>query len=214
MRNIILFLLLATFFVLQNGCKKTDSTVNTNSSNVIWPVKLGNTWTYETTNFGVNGTVLSKVTLTNSITGSKRVLGKDYALVNTGAYIRNDDQGAWMLRDDSTREFFAFKYPGSAGESFANDTDEAFINGKDQILPGVAQIIFTDTMITVAAGQFRCYGYEYDYTSTIDGKIYEKNFFFLSPNIGWIQNDEYQWDNATSTLYLKLSVKLQSKDLK
>jgi hypothetical protein len=214
MRNTILFFILAAFCALQNGCKKTDSTVNTNSSNVIWPVTFGNTWTYETTNFSANGTVLSKVVLTNSITGSKRVLGKDYALVNTGAFVRNDDQGAWMLRDDSTREFFAFKYPGSVGELFANDTDETSINGKDQILPGVAQIITTDTMITVAAGQFRCYGYEYDYASTIDGKIYEKNFFFLSANIGWIQNDEYQWDNATSALYLRSSVKLLSKDLK
>ena len=196
------------------GCKKTDSPISANSSDVIWPIKIGNTWTSESTNFKVDGTVLSKQSVTNSIVGSKHVLGKDYALLNTGGFVRNDDQGAWLLREDSSREFFAFKYPGSTGDSFEKDTNELFINGKDQILPGVTRIISTDTIITVTAGQFHCYEYEDDYSSTADGKIYDKVLYFLSPNVGWIQNDEYAWDDASSTLYLMTSAKLVSKNLK
>ena len=214
MRNLILLFILTTLFVSQIGCKKTDNPVSPSSSDVIWPVKLGNTWTQELINFRPDGSELNRQTTTNSINGSKHVLGKDYAMLNTGAFLRNDDQGAWMLRGDSSREFFAFKYPGSVGESFTKDTDESFINGKDQILPGVAHIISIDTIITVTAGQFHCYGYEYDYSSTIDSKIYVKNLFFLSPNIGAIESDVYLWNNALSTLYLGSSIKLISKDLK
>lgn len=181
------------------------------------PITIGNSWTYQDTVYGSGNEYVLDQTFSITIISSVVINGKKYATFDDmlSSPTRNDALGTWTLRLDSTRtEYLEFKYPGSLGDVFDFDTTTTpTTNGGTQVVYGHAQIITTDTLITVPAGTFHCYGYEYDYFTMQDGKLYSKDLSYCAPNVGCIKDEAYKFDKRTNTFYLGSISRLISKNL-
>ena len=209
-RKIFILCTLAFFY----GCKNSTAPGN---NNVMMPLTTGNSWTYQDTVYGSGNEYILDGTFTITINGSAVINGKKYATFDDilSSPTRNDAQGTWTLRKDSTRsEYLEFKYPGLVRDVFNFDTTTTpTTNGNEEVVYGHAQIITTDTLITVPAGTFNCYGYEYDYFTQQDGKLYIKDLTYCATNVGYIKDETYKFDKRTNTFYLESISRLISKNL-
>ncbi len=93
-----------------------------------------------------------------------------------------------------TEQFLRYKYPATAGDQYAvpgvfHSADTAWVQDSMQI----CTVLSTDTVITVPAGTFHCYHYRFQWTyhSTHPGIPFEDEF--LSPGVGRVQWDQYDW---------------------
>lgn len=206
-----LFLPLVLVFLL--GCKNSTSP---DIPEVMMPLTLGNSWTYDDTSYTYPGFIQYSGTFTVTLTGSTIMKGKKYELFDdilTGP-TRNDGEGTWRLSIDSSHsEYLLYKYPGFVGDTFNFDTVTfTSANLQELTIYGYTKIITTDTLITVPSGTFKCYGYESDNFTIKDGKLYSKDFYYASPNIGFIKGETYSLDRIADTLYLQDISRLIAKN--
>lgn len=100
--------------LLLSGCKKnvTDS-IDEYSGSVIWPLAVGNSWTYN-----ILGDEGDKYTI--SISGSMEKNGFTWYYLNENnpeaQMFRNDEDGLWSF--ENGEEVLLWKYPAQEGEIF------------------------------------------------------------------------------------------------
>lgn len=178
MRFNIFFSIVLIFII--NGCG--DSGTNTNNKNdVIWPLKVGNTWTYNVYSYHRynEDTVKPYDTITYYISGKKTINGEDWFYLSaigksTHNIMTNRDDGLWGLnfKDsnniDIDSAILLYKYPTYLNEYYPNDT-----NG--------LKTISLNTLVTSSAGNFNC-------ILLINIKRNDK--LFLSPRFGLIKSEQ------------------------
>lgn len=157
----IILTLCFSLLILFNGCKKEDSTdpVTTNhpdeSKNVLMPLKLGSSWTFDDIVYNQNGSINSKTIHTESLLSTIVVNNNTYYVSNWSdyKYINRDtglfgvtDMGAFGVPNGQySLETLVYKYPAQPNDSFEN-------------FDGTNTVLSISKSVTVPAGTFNgCY---------------------------------------------------------
>jgi len=141
------------------SCSKDYGTNSENESDVIMPLKVGNSWKFNNNNE-------LKVFATTTVNGKEAFIMKLYEsdghVDDLGIYANLAD-GLYMKEGDSLRLWL--KYPGTSGEKYN-------INGNS-----FWKILTTSKNVSVKAGNFSgCYEYiYYDEGSPVENLIFKPN---------------------------------------
>ncbi|TAL70857.1 MAG: hypothetical protein EPN82_00715 [Bacteroidetes bacterium] len=168
-----LFLLIISL-IISIGCQ--DNSTNTNNSNYIIPLALGNYWVYRNDGYDTLGQYHGSYNDTLKIVSEDNIkIGKIYGFINGDLITEcmNKSDGFYFIYDYSPQPIestMVFKYPGFAGEIFNSNF-------------GIANIESTDTLVEVPAGKFHCYKYKINrsFSDRMTQEIY-----YISPGIGEI----------------------------
>ncbi|TAL67227.1 MAG: hypothetical protein EPN82_14730 [Bacteroidetes bacterium] len=169
---------LLLIFIL-NGCGDS-STDETNSKKEIWPLAVGNSWTYYVYSYHRynEDTVKPYDTITYYVSGKKTLNGEDWFYFSAvGRSIHNlminRNDGFWGINFKDSNNInidsavLLYRYPTYLNETYPTDT-----NG--------LKTISLNTLVTSSAGDFNCIFF-------IGIKSNEK--LFLSPGFGLIKNE-------------------------
>jgi hypothetical protein len=188
---------LLLIFIMFLGCDEDDKVTNPENNSSIWPLKIGNQWTYEWLESDSLGTVLgvdtivlevAKDTLIQSETWY--IITEDGARTDRSSPTTSRQNGIWIW--ETSAVFFA-KYPAAVNDTFICGTDTVTVESVN------------DTVIT-PAGTFICYRYRYHEIS--GDRPYQDRCF--APGVGFIEGDEY-YKTGSDLIYQKYRGRLISK---
>ncbi len=159
-----------------SSCKKDNLVDSSLGEKQIWPLKLGNAWTYHQTNYDTVGSIIqwyngSKIVTMDTIVHDETW----YGISDDYAFCANKSDGFWQL--SGSFQGLRYKYPASAGDNW-------YYGGARMYL------LSTDTLITVPAGTYHCYKYRYLWNSipVVDD--------YFCPGVGLIAEDWYSRTNS------------------
>lgn len=164
---------LFAIFLLLMGCKDDNIIVNPPSEiPEIVPLKVGNTWSYQTTVYDTSGNIVSTTVDSFSVVSDTLINGKKYFIFSSGALRWNNDTGFWItMAPDS---LLLYKYPANVGDEYSYSL----------------KVICKDSSIVVPKGTFKCYGYSG--LVAID---------YVSPGVGLVKEEWYK-DKLSGDKYL------------
>jgi len=174
--SIMLMLLVSLF----SGCSKDDPTnpPDPDSANVIWPLAIGNSWTFQLTFFYEGDTISLEYTtaITESVSedGRNIYIGDDHGDFKEGLF--NDSVGfhnVLVYPDSISYSGLRYKYPGQIGDSWTFEYLD---------MESSATIEDVSVSVTVPAGTFNCY--EYALISSEETRI-----DYCCPGIGLIKSE-------------------------
>ncbi|HEY6907393.1 MAG TPA: hypothetical protein VI230_07975 [Ignavibacteriaceae bacterium] len=149
-------------FIL-NGCKNESNViVPPIVTTEIVPLKVGNSWLYQTTVYDTMGNIVSSTFDSFSVVSDTLINGQYYFTLSTGVIRWNDVSGFWMLAAPDS--LLLYKYPAEVGDTY-----------------GTLKVICKDSLIVILKGTFKCYGYSG--TVAID---------YVSPGIGLIKEEWFK----------------------
>ncbi|MBI5323749.1 MAG: hypothetical protein HZB41_00430 [Ignavibacteriae bacterium] len=182
------FTIVLIFLIYGCGDSGTDSN---DSKNEIWPLAVGNTWTYFVYSYHRynKDTVKQYDTITHYVSGKKTIAGEDWYFVTSvgrrpNMIFTNRKDGLWGYEfKDSTNinvdsAKLGFKYPTYLNETHPNDSD------------GIKTISLNSAVIT-PAGKFNCI--KYIYIKRPSEEIY------LCPGVGLIKTEQITHINTNVT---------------
>jgi hypothetical protein len=192
------FFLFFLVFIIISGCKDnvppteaSNSRDSLASSKEIWPMAVGNKWTYDIFSYDTSGNV------TGTSSGLIYVIRDSiinnciwYKLSPSYNWYTNSDSG--LYRRDGTNTCLYYKYPGMINDSYYA---EPYGN--------TAYIISTDTSITTKAGKYSCYAYSFNRGFVVE---------YCSVGIGLIKSELY-FSTNTGKRYLFMALVLSSVSL-
>ena len=227
----LLFLVSILFLFIISACHyNPGSSGDVPETGVITPLAAYNDWTFERTDYPLNGASIESI---DSITIPNHL--KINQATGVTWYPYTDRTGMWRAANLSDPNFPGFwrvgenlinpqlwyKYPAKVGESFRwgpVTITYAFPTPakKDSVITLTANS--TDMLVTaknmtivVPAGSFPCYKYEANYKS--GSKVYLQIIEYVSPNVGKIMEEQYGLDYGSNSLRLISQSKLTSKKL-
>ena len=166
------------------------------NSNVILPLKTGNTWIYNfLTNFGPQYTETISISETKVISGIN--IYRQDSSTGVYNYYRNHKDGLYFYGEGDTvtksesiipSSCLYIKYPCSIGNSWT------VYDG------GTFTVLSTSKAIKVEAGTFNCIRYYYMLENEIE---ITEHYEYWAPNIGMVQQDIYH--NGKSTVSIQLA---------
>ena len=187
-----LFLLIFASVILLTACK--DNSTTPSKSDVIWPLAVGNVWTYQHAKYDTLGNVLStspeimSVILDTMINNEHQYFIKD--IIDTfpaTLSVTNRTDSLWInsSKDPCNPSVLFFKYPVNNGEQFyctqLNDT---------------MTVESTNEKITTK------YGQTYTIIKYIIEKIlqtsYSSTIYYMSPGYGLIRFETYTGDSKAT----------------
>ena len=188
-----------------SGCKKgSPSVVGTMPNSEIVPLSIGNRWFQHCQLYDSSGNVFSSWPDSICVLGDSVIGNTSWFLLEMQGLeyeVNNQQGGLWSLGEGG--QFLWYKYPAEKGDSFLVSTNTSFV-----------RVCSVDTMITVKAGTFSCYRYEFDippWSGAIGGA---RSVEFLSPDHGFIEKEFYQSTFTSSRQYLYSRVELNLLGLK
>lgn len=173
----------------------------------LYPLALGNSWTYTTTNRDPeNGETLETLEQTNSVQGLVDFAeGRYFYLIefDIGIWTRNTPTGMDDVEcafDEETNKLiivesfpYYYRYPVTKGKSyklFTEDTDE---------IPQKIIVTAVDEVVETEAGKFKCLCYE---LREIEGNVLVQRTW-ISLGVGIVKYEQYENDRTISTSVLK-----------
>ena len=197
-------LLLISIIII--ACKEKPTAPLTPTANEIWPLAVGNTWTYDIYNYHANEPDSLKLTdtLVYEVSGTIKVLDKEWYECKLNSdkiiYMINHADGLWMYIPKVSPEFYpdsvklTFKYP-----TVLNDTNNGY---RTESL---------SHQITTPAGKFDCIRY-----IDLNRGFYKSNGVFFYPGVGMVEQDYIttinEWQGKLDTICIKM--RLRSYNLK
>ena len=197
-----LFTWLAAILLLGTvmGCGDRNP-VNKNTDDVIIPLKVGNSWTYRSTDPVIATEYTWQIDSIGNIGSTPWFFSKrSYASsgrMDNGPTLRNDGGSALFYNANLLdRIILQLKYPGNVGELFKYDTIQGLADGLEATMAWT--ITSTDTVITVPAGTFTCYLYRQTQimpSISLDAPLplYVETHIFAAPDVGIIRYDDYNY---------------------
>ena len=184
------------------GCDDDDEVTNPPAAKSLWPLKVGNEWTYENQVLDPAGAVLQYDTTVFQVAKDTVVEGATwYILTLNGARdsevlpCRSRSDGVWAW--DGASAFLFWKYPAAVGDSWIILTDTAAIEAVGE-------------SVTVPAGTFTCVNYKWTGSRDPD-RVYQ--YHYMSPGVGRVKSDEY-YKTAGDFVYVHFRDLLISYSLK
>jgi hypothetical protein len=177
MKQLLCFLPLA---LLVLGCSDDNKITNPTPVKEIWPLKVGNQWTFEDQVLDSAGNVVQLDTTIWLITKDTVIQGATWYIftingvpdpeVQPGA---NRSDGVWAW--DGSSGFLAWKYPTAVGDTWLIWTDTATVESINET-------------VAVPAGTFVCLKYKWVGDRDPD-RAYQCHY--LSPGIGRVKTEEF-----------------------
>ncbi len=185
MKIIFFCFLISCFFVsCKNENKLVDPPIDTSQ---IIPLKIGNSWIHQVTQYDTLGNVITTVPETTLVISDTVINGKHAFLFSSGDVFWNDDSGFWMKLYQKS-PILVYKYPANIGDYYSNNLT----------------VICKDSLILSPKGSFKCYGY----SNSI-------GMFYICPGIGLIKEEYFQpKDISVSDTALYLFQKRELLDYK
>jgi hypothetical protein len=170
-----------------NGCKKDEGITNTIAVGHIFPLKVGNTWIIQKTNYDTVGNIVYARNDTIRIHGDTLINNEKWYLGYGIVTNRND--GFYDYQEQSASQVSCrYKFPAISGmvSNYRNMTDSI--------------VSISDTVVTMS-GKYICYHYKIGIMNWSYGDWY------LSPNIGIIKGEFYN-TTVSGKLYKSLQYEL------
>jgi hypothetical protein len=169
-------LALVGLVVLWTGCSKDDNPAGPTTTSVLWPLKIGNSWTIAGTSLDSNGVTIGKDTTRFTITRDTTIGGEKWYFIDSYEMLTNRSDGLWYrVKDTAFVPFLFVKHPANVGDTWKS------ISG----LRGTR--ISSGTLLTVPAGTFTAVVSSYADTAT--GRL--QFTWYFAPNVGWVRSDNY-----------------------
>ena len=133
-----------------------------NYSSSIYPLKIGNTWTFRKGNPLPNGSLLIGDTVTETIATAFLIDGETWFLLRSTGFVdqlitaRQD--GIYLYYSDIKTAVLRYKYPANIGDKYGSGYEEWTGSG-DTLVTFQMSADSTNELITVPSGQYRCYKY-------------------------------------------------------
>lgn len=168
----------------------------------IWPLAVGNQWTWHETNYDTSGAVTDTAVWLIEIVKDSLVNGEHWFIMTGNGerfseYVLARADGLY-LADSLGNIDLKFKYPAQVNDSFATHWGDR-----------IAVVEAIDDLVTVPAGTFVRYRYK-----TTDTVNFMADFEYLSPGIGFVRGDGYTWKAGPGTdPYLAFRIQLMSYQL-
>ncbi len=174
MKSIFFILIFAV--VLITACSESSSP--SVKKNEIFPLKAGNSWTYQSKS--IDTTIITNLWVEKDTLIQGESWYKILADSMFSYYYKNLDDGLWAL---DMQDFIYYKPSNLIYKYPAKVNDEYYIEHEKY------KIISIDQKVEVPAGTFSCYVYQNDY-SNFDGHHYF-NEVYLSQGTGIIKSITY-----------------------
>jgi len=151
-------------FQLNLMCGKSENEI-TDSSGItspIYPLKVGNKWTFRETYLFSDGTLLGSDTVTQAIVGEEMMNGEKWFLLKSTAYVdqlitaRQD--GIYVYYSDIKTAVLKYKYPTTMGEEYASGYEE-WTGAVDTLVTFQMTVDSTNEVVSAPRGQYQCYKY-------------------------------------------------------
>ncbi|MGA2296468.1 MAG: hypothetical protein ABSG15_02855 [FCB group bacterium] len=190
LKKTILSLIILVIIVFA-GCNKTDSPVSPTQSDVLIPLKVGNTWIYQ------GGSKDSVSTDTLKVIRDTIINGVTWYFFNSDSsdVVTNLNDGFYDMFIGSYSYMgsgLSFKYPAKVGDTCSSSNNNSTQNG-------IRTVLSVNESITVKAGTFKCYkfqSYGVVTDTTYNFSIYTKDTVWICPNIGMIKTKSWvSFDN-------------------
>jgi hypothetical protein len=166
------------FVLLVASCG--DKSTNPKQVGQIWPLAIGNQWSFQLTEFDTNTVVISIDTLVLEVVKDTIIHNETFYLLTANGVrdpevrpMTNREDGLWDYRDSDTI-IILIKYPVTVGESFFQLYDSLVV-------------VSTDTLVTVPAGSFHCVRYD-DYLIAT-GRLL--THIYAAPNVGLVKKEDF-----------------------
>jgi hypothetical protein len=175
----LLFLLLTAVCLLA-ACDKDDP-VTPGAGGSLYPLTIGNSWTYRSMRFDSLGNSKSLDTVEFSITKDTLVGNEHWFSLGSGVgeYLANRGDGTWYMRINSSgvitqQPVMFFRYPAAVNDSWLTmDSGMATLTGKD-------------VSVTVPAGTYKCLRYAYDIAKWDFHQIMD-----VAPGVGYVKEEVF-----------------------
>jgi hypothetical protein len=196
-RSITLVLLVAmSLTIASNGCKKDDSPVSNTAAKAdqIFPLKIGNQWILQVTNYDRYGNPYHSELDTVTILCDTMIQSEQWFV---GYGIRtNRSDGLYDYQPASAEQAsLQFKFPTSVNASYTYRGTQVRVLG------------ISDT-ISVSAGKYVCYHYR----TGIDTVSYTDSYY--APNVGLIKSESFNQGGYPGVFYRYLHYNLVSAIIK
>ncbi|MEI6948353.1 hypothetical protein V9K67_14245 [Paraflavisolibacter sp. H34] len=190
------------------SCKKEGSVEQPSTANggAVYPLKVGNQWTYTVTYYDEDGKVDATETETHVVTGTEKINNQTYYVLvdaqtkDTLQVLRSDANGVYMYDKDFGREFTFFKSPAKEGEVIAS-----------------AEVSPFRVEYVSSAGTTSYSGYESSkvtITTFMGGLVPYYGELFIKPGIGETGERAYTLKLAGNGHYMDYDMVLSSYTLK
>ncbi|VAX28340.1 hypothetical protein MNBD_IGNAVI01-1010 [hydrothermal vent metagenome] len=171
---------LVLFSSLLFGCSESTSPEEADANLI--PLKIGNTWSHNFTDYDSNGVVTSTKLQISTIDRDTTFSNKrwySYSHIPRGVWFINKDGGYWswikasLLHLENDTSVVVYKYPTFAGDIYGD-------------VETPTEVISIDEEITVPAGKFKVIHYVTRYISS-DNYLIDSFEKFIAPGIGVIK---------------------------
>jgi hypothetical protein len=196
MKSFLNAILICVVVIMLASCKKDNPVDSSSSAKQIWPLKLGNTWAFNTIEYDTTGAVTHSGSGTFLVTADTMVAGETwYHIAGTGSegemFYTNRLDGFWGMSKSGAglSKGLLFKHPVSTGDNWNFGDEYVFLQS-------------ADTSITVPAGTYHCYKYRFSMGD-----------YYFCPGVGIIAEDSYSSTNS-GRLYIESRLSVTSVTLK
>ncbi len=151
-------------FQLSLSCGKSKNEI-TDSSGItssIYPLKVGNKWTFRTSYILGDGTVLVGDTVTQTIVGEELMSGEKWFLLRSTDFVDQlitaRQNGIYVYYGDIGAAVLKYKYPSTVGEGYASGYEE-WTGAADSLVTFQMTVDSTNEVVSVPKGLYQCYKY-------------------------------------------------------
>jgi len=183
---------LVAAFVLAS-CTNGDSPTGTGSlTNVIVPLKLGNSWMYSATSYDENGVGYAWLPYTLELL-QDTILNNEtcYFIGGERTLVVNRYDGLWGFDLGTIPQYLVLKYPSSEGYTYSTGSEREY----------TITVHNRDTSVAVASGRYSCYLYLARHVSGSEIQA------FVAPNTGIVMAEFFEKKQFGGT-YLSLRMVL------
>ncbi|MFZ1978319.1 MAG: hypothetical protein WAV76_10220 [Bacteroidota bacterium] len=177
-------------FQLNLECGKSENEITDPSgvASPIYPLKVGNKWTFRE-NYLFSDTVLFSDTTTQTIVGEEMMNGEKWFLMVSTVYVdqllTSRQDGIYVYYSDIKTAVLKYKYPATMGEEYTSGYEE-WTGASDTLVAFQMTVDSTNELVSVPKGQYQCYKYHAPEVITmygINSTLIESEDLILS-NIG------------------------------
>jgi len=191
MKNIliVIFLMFSTI-----SCKQEESNPvgsNTNSSKTMFPLAVGNVWTYTYTSYDSIGNITSQGYSIDTVLSDTTINSEKWYTFGRGSFYIAKEGGVWTMPPEELH----FKYSANPGESYS-------ASGQ------TVTVLSISKSVTVPAGTFQCIGYKFQFFP--GSQSYAE--LYLGAGVGLVSNSFYS-AKVSGEVYKLHSIELQSYTL-
>jgi hypothetical protein len=144
------------------GESKNQITDPSGITSPIYPLKVGNKWTFRETFLSSSGTVFGSDTVSQTIVGEEMINGEKWFLLtstaNADQLITARQDGIYLYYTDINSVVLKYKYPAAMGEEYTSGYEE-WTGAILTLVTFQMTVDSTNEVVSVPKGKYQCYNY-------------------------------------------------------